>query len=520
MAIPTFVDQVTLHVAAGRGGHGVASVHREKFKPLGGPDGGNGGPGGSVILRVDPDVTTLVDYHHSPKRRAENGGHGAGAHRNGGHAADLVLPVPDGTIVRDRRTGDVLADLVGPGTELVVAEGGRGGLGNAALASSKRKAPGFALLGEPGDELEILLELKIVADIGLVGFPSAGKSSLIAAISRARPKIADYPFTTLVPNLGVVRAGDVTFTVADVPGLIEGASEGRGLGHEFLRHVERCAALVHVVDTATLEPGRNPMDDLEVIERELTNHGGLEDRPRLVALNKVDVPDGRGISDIVIDDLRERGLRVFPVSAASGEGLRELTFAMAELVANARAATPVAEATRIVLRPPSAGGGDDFTVARTDDGGWRVRGTKPERWVRQTDFSNDEAVGFLADRLDRLGVEAELLKRGAQEGDTVLIGHDDNSVVFDFKPSVAAGAEMLGRRGEDQRFDESRPARRRRIGDRRGDGRARGGRDPRRRGAPRPGAGAGRRAGRPDVVRDRLGGRPGRRLEHRRGLGR
>lgn len=462
MSIPTFVDQVTLHVAAGRGGHGVASVHREKFKPLGGPDGGNGGPGGSVILRVDPDVTTLVDYHHSPKRRADNGGHGAGGHRNGGHAADMVLAVPDGTIVRDRSTGEVLADLIGPGTELVVAQGGRGGLGNAALASSKRKAPGFALLGEPGDELEIQLELKVVADIGLVGFPSAGKSSLIAAISRARPKIADYPFTTLIPNLGVVRAGETTFTVADVPGLIEGASEGRGLGHEFLRHVERCAALVHVVDTATMEPGRNPLDDLEVIERELTNHGGLEDRPRLVALNKIDVPDGRDLSDIVIDDLRERGLRVFPISAASGEGIRELTFAMAELVALARSATPVVEATRIVLRPPGVGGGDDFSVSRTDDGGWRVRGTKPERWVRQTDFSNDEAVGFLADRLDRIGVEAELLRLGAEEGDAVLIGRDDNSVVFDFKPSVLAGAEMLGRRGEDQRFDESRPAARRR----------------------------------------------------------
>ncbi len=462
MAIPTFVDQVTLHVAAGRGGHGVASVHREKFKPLGGPDGGNGGPGGSIILRVDPDVTTLVDYHHSPKRRADSGGMGAGDHRNGGHGADLVLPVPDGTIVRDRSSGEVLADLIGPGTELVVVQGGRGGLGNAALASSKRKAPGFALLGEPGEELEIVLELKVVADVGLVGFPSAGKSSLIAAISRARPKIADYPFTTLIPNLGVVSAGDTTFTVADVPGLIEGASEGRGLGHEFLRHVERCAALVHVVDTATLEPGRNPVDDLEIIERELSNHGGLEDRPRLVALNKVDVPDGRGISDIVIDDLREQGLRVFPISAASGEGVRELTFAMAELVANARAATPVAEATRIVLRPPSVDGGEDFTVSRTDDG-WRVRGSKPERWVRQTDFSNDEAVGFLADRLDRLGVEAKLLKLGAEEGDAVMIGQDDNSVVFDFKPSILAGAEMLGRRGEDQRFDPSRPARLRRI---------------------------------------------------------
>lgn len=455
MAVPTFVDEVTLHVSAGRGGHGVASVHREKFKPLGGPDGGNGGPGGSVILRVDPDVTTLIDYHHSKKRAAENGGHGAGAHRNGAHGADLVLPVPDGTVVKTR-SGEVLADLVGPGTELVVAQGGRGGLGNAALASAKRKAPGFALLGEPGDELEIVLELKVVADIGLVGYPSAGKSSLIAAISRARPKIADYPFTTLVPNLGVVTAGDTTFTVADVPGLIEGASEGRGLGHDFLRHIERCAALLHVVDTATIEPGRNPLDDLDAMEHELEQYGGLADRERLVALNKIDVPDGRDIADMTADDLRARGLRVFPVSTASGEGMRELTFAMAELVARARAEKEVAEATRIVLRPPSADGAD-FTVTQTTDG-WRVRGTKPERWVRQTDFSNDEAVGFLADRLNRLGVEARLLKLGAVEGDTVLIGHPDNSVVFDFRPNLEAGAEMLGRRGEDQRFEEKRPA--------------------------------------------------------------
>jgi GTP-binding protein len=463
MAVPTFVDRVTLHVAAGRGGNGVASVHREKFKPLGGPDGGNGGPGGSVILRVDPDVTTLVDYHHSPKRRAEHGGHGAGGHRNGAHGADLVLPVPDGTVVTDRR-GTVLADLVGPGTEVVVAHGGRGGLGNAALASAKRKAPGFALLGEPGDELDVVLELKVVADIGLVGFPSAGKSSLIAAVSRARPKIADYPFTTLVPNLGVVRAGEVTFTVADVPGLIEGAAEGRGLGHDFLRHIERCAAIVHVIDTASIEPGRNPVEDLDIIEAELARYGGLEDRPRLVALNKVDVPDGRDIASFVVDELRERGLRVFEVSAASGEGLRELTFAMAEIVSAARAARPVAEAQRIVIRPQAATGGDEFTVKETGEG-WRVRGEKPERWVRQTDFSNDEAVGFLADRLNRLGVETRLVELGAVEGDAVLIGDPDNAVVFDFRPGIDAGAEMLGRRGEDQRFDESRPAaqRRRRI---------------------------------------------------------
>jgi GTP-binding protein len=468
MALPSFVDRVTLHVAAGRGGNGVASVRREKFKPLGGPDGGNGGPGGSVILRVDPGVTTLLDYHHSPRRRAEHGGHGAGAHRNGSHGGDLVLAVPDGTLV-SRASGEVLADLVGPGTELVVAEGGRGGLGNAALASAKRKAPGFALLGEPGDELEIVLELKVVADVGLVGFPSAGKSSLIAAVSRARPKIADYPFTTLIPNLGVVSTGDTTYTVADVPGLIEGASEGRGLGHEFLRHVERCAAIVHVVDTVTIEPGRNPVDDLDVIERELTSYGGLDDRPRLVALNKIDVPDGREMADIVRSELEERGLRVFAVSAASGEGLRELTFAMAEIVGAARAAKPDVPRERIVIRPPAADGGDDFSVAETSEPApetghrtWRVRGPKPERWVRQTDFSNDEAVGFLADRLNRLGVETRLVGMGAIEGDTVLIGHPDNAVVFDFRPGIDAGVEMLGRRGEDQRFEESRPAAHRR----------------------------------------------------------
>ncbi|GAA5154254.1 GTPase ObgE [Nocardioides marinquilinus] len=467
MAVPTFVDQVTLRVTAGRGGNGVASVHREKFKPLGGPDGGNGGPGGSVILRVDPGVTTLVDYHHSPHRRATHGGHGSGAHRNGGHGEDLVLPVPDGTVVT-RLDGEPIADLVGPGTELVVAEGGRGGLGNAALASAKRKAPGFALLGEPGEELDVVLELKVVADVGLVGFPSAGKSSLIASISRARPKIADYPFTTLVPNLGVVTAGETTFTVADVPGLIEGASEGRGLGHDFLRHIERCAAIVHVLDAATFEPGRNPADDLDTIERELASYGGLDDRPRLVALNKVDVPDGRDIAEMTADDLRARGLRVFEVSALSGEGTRALTFAMAEIVLAARAERETVAAQRIVLRPPGVSG-PEFAVTEVKDAAgerqWRVRGTKPERWVRQTDFSNDEAVGFLADRLDRLGVEARLVELGAVEGEAVLIGHPDDAVVFDFRPGVDAAAEILARRGEDQRFDERRPAaeRRRRI---------------------------------------------------------
>jgi len=460
VAVPTFVDRVRLHVVAGRGGNGVASVHREKFKPLGGPDGGNGGPGGSVVLRVDPDVTTLLDYHHQSRRVAPHGGHGAGAHRNGGHGEDLVLPVPDGTVVTDDR-GRLVGDLVGPGAEMVVAEGGRGGLGNAALASAKRKAPGFALLGEPGEDRFIHLELKVVADVGLVGFPSAGKSSLIAALSRARPKIADYPFTTLVPNLGVVTAGETTYTVADVPGLIEGASEGRGLGHDFLRHVERCAALVHVVDLATMEPGRDPVGDLEVIERELERYGGLDDRPRLVALNKADVPDGRDMADIVRADVEQRGWPVFTVSAASHEGLRELSFAMARLVLERRAQAPAAPPERIVIRPRTTETGPEFTIKQTGEG-WRVRGTKPERWIRQTDFSNDEAVGFLSDRLNRLGVEAALVGAGAVEGDTILIGDPDNAVVFDFKPGIEAGAQYLGRRGEDERFTEERPAARRR----------------------------------------------------------
>ena len=264
-----------------------------------------------------------------------------------------------------------------------------------------------------------------------------------------------------MPNLGVVKAGDTTFTVADVPGLIEGASEGRGLGHDFLRHIERCAAIVHVVDLATMEPGRDPVSDLDVIEQELQRYGGLEDRPRLVALNKIDVPDGRDMADLVADDVAARGWKVIPVSASSHEGLRELSFAMAAIVAARRAEEPRTEAARIVIRPPSIDGGAEFTVKETGEG-WRVRGVKPERWIRQTDFSNDEAVGFLSDRLNRLGVESRLVELGAIEGDTVLIGDPDNSVVFDFKPGIDAGAQMLGRRGEDQRFGESRPAAQRR----------------------------------------------------------
>lgn len=473
-----FVDRVVLHAAGGNGGHGCVSVKREKFKPLGGPDGGNGGDGGSVILRVDAQSTTLLNYHRSPHRTAANGGPGMGDHRQGFTGGDLILSVPDGTVVKDR-DGNVLADLVGVGAEFIAASGGQGGLGNAALASPKRKAPGFALLGLPGQTRDIVLELKSLADIALVGYPSAGKSSLIAVISQARPKIADYPFTTLVPNLGVVEAGQYRYTVADVPGLISGASEGKGLGLEFLRHVERCAALVHIIDCATLESGRDPLSDLEVIEAELAAYavdgrldGGrsipLLERPRLVVLNKIDIPEARELAEFVQPMLEEKGYRVFRVSTASHQGLKELTFAMGQIVAEGREQEPVAEPVPVVVRPQSVRGAvKEFTITREErslEPLWHVRGEKPEKWVLQTDFNNEEAIGYLADRFAKLGIEEELFKMNARPGEAVLIGPEENGVVFDWEPTMMGGAELLASpRGTDPRLSEDhRPTRQQR----------------------------------------------------------
>jgi len=453
--VAEFADQAVVRIQAGNGGNGCASIHREKFKPLGGPDGGNGGRGGDVVFRVDPSTATLLDFHRRPLRRAGNGKAGAGSHRSGAHGADLTVNVPDGTLVKTT-DGEVLADLIGAGTEFVAAQGGHGGLGNAALASTKRKAPGFALRGEPGEQKELLLELKVIADAGLVGFPNAGKSSLIAAMSAARPKIANYPFTTLTPHLGVVEAQDIQFVVADVPGLIPGASEGRGLGHDFLRHIERCTVLVHVIDCATDEPGRDPVTDLDVIEAELAAHdemtgAGLADRTRIVVLNKIDVPEARDLADLVMPDLQARNQPVYQVSAATGEGLRGLAFALAAIVAEARAAAPEPLPTRLVLRPAPVAG-PDFELERVGENAFRVRGAKPRRWILQTDFSNDEAVGYLADRLAKLGVEEALAGAGAEPGAEVLIGEEDNSVVFDWDPKQPAGAGF-GPRGTDPRLE-------------------------------------------------------------------
>ncbi|MBN2176831.1 MAG: GTPase ObgE [Demequinaceae bacterium] len=469
----TFIDRVTLHAVAGNGGRGVASVHREKFKPLGGPDGGNGGSGGSVILRVDPQMTTLLDYHYSPHRQASNGSPGGGDRKDGASAKDLVLSVPSGTVVV-ADDGETLADLVAPGEEYVVAKGGKGGLGNAALATRRRKAPGFALLGEPGEEASVVLELKTIADVALVGYPSSGKSSLIAAMSSVRPKIADYPFTTLVPNLGVVSAGKTRFTMADVPGLIPGASEGKGLGLDFLRHIERSGVIVHVIDAAALEADRDPVRDLDTIEEELSKYDAaladgpaLSERTRVVVLNKIDDPDGRRIAEMTRGDIEARGLRVFEVSALTHEGLPELGYALAALVEGAR--TRVAEPPRIVLRPrPVDDSGFTVTKIETPDGpAFQVRGSKPERWVHQTDFTNDEAIGYLAERLALLGVEEELFGAGATPGQTVVIGDRERGVVFDWEPSMVAGAELLGARGTDIRVEEWEGAARASRGERR-----------------------------------------------------
>lgn len=431
----SFVDRAVLHAQAGNGGNGCSSIYREKFKPLGGPDGGNGGRGGDVIITADANVSSLLDITYHPHRRGSNGAPGQGGHKNGGNGKDSHIPVPVGTVVYGA-DGSILADLTHAGDTFVAARGGRGGLGNAALSSRRRVAPAFALKGEPGDEVELVLELKMLADVGLVGFPSAGKSSLISVISAAKPKIADYPFTTLVPNLGVVTAGQTVFTVADVPGLIPGASQGKGLGLEFLRHIERVAVIVHVVDCATFETQRDPVSDIELIESELSAYADFSDRPRMVVLNKIDVPDAAELAEFVRADLEQFGWPVFAVSAVAHQGLSEFVYAAAALVREARRQRAIDEVERPrVLVQPIPVNETDFEVKVLANGAFRITGTKPTRWVRQTDFGNDDAVAFLAERLARLGVEDRLKELGAQPGCDVYIGPVDNAVVFDWQPT-------------------------------------------------------------------------------------
>lgn len=512
-----FVDRVTVHVKGGDGGNGAASIRREKYKPLAGPDGGDGGDGGSVIVVADTNATSLLDYRFMPHRTAPNGTMGKGDDKDGSKGEDLILPVPVGTVIFSSRrvkdsevlatsvgdtiisaikhkNGEVLADLSHPGDSYVVAQGGAGGLGNRSLANKNRKAPGFALLGEPGEERDVIFELKSIADVALVGYPSAGKSSLVATMSAARPKIADYPFTTLVPNLGVVDTGDKRFTIADVPGLIPGAAQGKGLGLEFLRHIERTEVIAHVIDCATLEQDRDPVSDYEALENELAQYEDqldvplgaipIKDRPRVIILNKADIPEAKELAEFVKPDFEKMGHKVFIISTASHEGLKQLTYALSELVDQMRERVNKAmaqmEEERVVIRPlerkrrsPKAVGlGFDFDIVREQDRDgnfwFTVTGTKPERWVRQTNFDNEEAVGYLADRLARLGVEDALRAKGAHVGDEVRIGRGDDAVAFDWDPTVQAGAEMLdgdphAQRGHDLRLEEAQGLNRRRT---------------------------------------------------------
>ena len=433
-----FVDEVKVHARSGRGGSGVTAFARQPYEPRGRPEGGDGGAGGDVVVCADPQVATLVEYHHRPHRTAGNGAHGEGDLRRGADGADEVLRVPTGTVVRSD-DGEVLADLVAPGDHVVVAPGGRGGRGNAAFRTSRRRAPRFHEIGEPASERWVRLELKLAADVALVGFPNAGKSSIIARLSAARPKIADYPFTTLAPNLGVVRYGDIDFVVADVPGLIEGAGEGRGLGHRFLRHVERAGVLVHVLDCASYDQ-RDPREDLRTVvdelgryEREVmrdSQEPPLLDRPALVFLNKVDADPE--VAEIVRPDLEHDAWEVLEVSAVTGVGLDILRRRMAELVVlvrRGRADRPAEVTARPVLRPAAAQAGRGFTVERADDR-WRVSGDRIERWVVMTDLDNEEGLRYLQGRLVREGVEQALADAGARRGDPVEIA----GAVFDFDP--------------------------------------------------------------------------------------
>ncbi len=398
-----FTDEAMVNLRGGDGGAGAVAFRREPYVDRGGPDGGDGGKGGDIWLVADRNVSSLIAFRDHPHRRAESGTHGSGNKRHGATGADLVVSVPEGTVVRDR-DGGVLADLVHSGDRMLAAPGGRGGRGNAHFLSNSRRAPGFAEQGEYGEERWLRLELRLIADVALVGFPNAGKSTLIAAISAAKPKIADYPFTTLVPNLGVVRTSDSEFVVADIPGLIEGASEGRGLGHRFLRHVQRARVLVVLLDLASME-GRSPADQERVLLEELGRYEpALLERLRLVIGTKADVAG----PDVVFEGLR--------ISAVTHVNLDQLLGAVSRLVEEARAAEGDVESF-VVHRPAEEG----FSVRRDDDGAFRVVGRLAERVVAMADLTNREALAYVQDRFRRLGVDRALARAGAQPGDTVRI---------------------------------------------------------------------------------------------------
>ncbi|HEV7603791.1 MAG: GTPase [Chloroflexota bacterium] len=416
-----FLDRVKIWVRAGDGGDGAATFRQEAHVPRGGPDGGDGGRGGSVYLRVDPGQTTLRDFNHRHHFRGTPGGRGTRARRHGKAGDDLTLDVPPGTAVYDDGSGELVADLVALGQTAMVARGGRGGLGNTHFKSSTHQAPKHAQKGEPGSEGWLRLELRLIADIGLVGLPNAGKSTILAAVTAATPKIADYPFTTLEPNLGVMDLGELDErrpTIADVPGLIEGASSGAGLGHAFLRHVERTRILVHVVDGAA----RDPEWDYDVIREELRAHDpALLEKPMLVAFNKIDLPAAAEGWPAFRRARKAEGTIAVAISAAAGDGIAEFRTRIAAILPDAAELAEPPEPAGVVIHRIEEMG-DGFSVELDDDGSFRVRGKRIERSAAQTNFDVEESAERFQRELARLGIEAELRRAGIAAGDTVRIG--------------------------------------------------------------------------------------------------
>lgn len=444
--VSMFVDKVRVFVRGGDGGAGCMSFRREAHVPKGGPDGGDGGHGGNVVIRADLGVSSLIDYRFKHHFKAQRGTHGRGSRMHGANGEDMVLKVPVGTVVREyddetKETGELIADLTHDGESVTVARGGMGGRGNIHFVTPIRRAPAFAELGEPASERWIELEMKLMADAALVGVPSAGKSSTIARISAAKPKIADYPFTTLVPNLGVVKSDDYSFVVADIPGLIEGAHEGKGLGHEFLKHIERTALIIHIVDVTGGYEGRDPVEDYRIINRELELHAQeLADRPRIVVANKVDVPGTEDAIRRLAEAVREDSIaaaggnefapshidpKLYQISALTGKGVDSLVAAVASKVHELREALRAEQEADVeydhVWEHKREERERRFEVVKLSDGVFRVKGVQIERMVVQTDWENDEAITFLQHRLKRAGVEKALAKAGARDGDEVRI---------------------------------------------------------------------------------------------------
>lgn len=413
-----FLDEAQIWIKAGDGGNGSASFRREKFVPRGGPDGGDGGRGGSVILVADPDKTTLLDFRYRRHFKAPSGGNGARAKRHGKAGTDLIIPVPPGTIVRTP-AGEVIADLDAPGTRVIAALGGRGGLGNVHFATPTNRAPRIAQKGEPGQERWLQLELRLVADVGIIGYPNAGKSTFLGAVTRASPKIGDYPFTTISPNLGVVALEERIVTLADIPGLIEGAHAGVGLGHEFLRHISRTKVLLHLIDGSRSDL----VDSYRAVNAELSLFDeALAQKPQIVAVNKIDQPEVRQRLPEIRAAFSEIGIEVLAVSASTGEGVPQVIAELIHLLDQVATAEPVHEPTAeepVVLRPKRER--EAFSVEK-ETGGFRVQGPRVERLVAMTDFENEEGVAYMQRELKKLGVTAALEKIGVQQGDIVRFG--------------------------------------------------------------------------------------------------